>query len=277
LSLAEQLVHVARDLGVHLAAEGGKLAAYGQLSDDLRSLIREHRDEILEELRREAATTPNVIQPADGVARSKSESALVYVPSLGRELWISSDPDEAARLRPELAADDVDRPVVIADDIVKLASLPTEGLLAAVRGLCAFPGARAVSVERLPDLPDGAVYFTRRDGSLRLERVIGDPDDPSAEAPTEAPVELVRWSRKLGALVTWFERALADGRLPAEPFQLDAGGRVADPKRWYRSLEQDIAAGARGARAGALVEELRRLRELVGGGDRRGLENGENE
>lgn len=38
-----------------------------------------------------------------------------------------------------------------------------------------------------------------------------------------------------------------------------------------------VGAGARGPRAGALVEELRRPRELVRGGDRRGPEIGANE
>src|SRR5206468_2383627 len=140
----------------------------------------------------------------------RSESVLVYATQLDREIWIASDADEADRLHKELTADSDGRPVIVAEDVMQLASLPREGLLATVRGLCAFPGARVASVEPLPDLPEGAkgaVYFTRRDGSLTLERVIGAPDDPSAEAPTEAPVEPVRWSRKSAALVTWFERA----------------------------------------------------------------------
>jgi hypothetical protein len=255
-----------------LTVEGDRVRFDGRPRDDLRRRLREQRDEILEELRREAAATPNVIQPADGVVRSKSESALSYIPSLGREIWMASDAAEADRLCQELTAEGDDRPVIIADDIVKLGHLPREGLLAALRALCAFPGARAARAERLPDLPEGvkAVFFRRRDGALTLERVIGDPDGPSAEASVEAPVESVQWSGKAFALVTWFERALAAGRLPTEPFQLDTVQHVVNPDPWYRSLEQDIAAGPRAPRAGSVVKELRQLLAIVGPNDNPG-------
>jgi hypothetical protein len=194
---AAAVLREARAAGISIEAEGEhlRIRGRGKPPEEILRRLREHRDEILEVLRREAVT-----------------------PS-----------------------------ITVAEDIVELARMPTEALSAVVRGLCVLPGVRVANAEPLPNLPQGvkaAVYFRRRDGALTLERIIGCPDGPSAEVPVEAPVEPIQWPGEAFAVVTWFERALAGGRLPAEP-SLDAARRVVDSGRWYRSLSRDVQAGAR--------------------------------
>jgi hypothetical protein len=76
----------------------------------------------------------------------RSESALVYAPSLDREAWIASDPEEAAQLRNELAAEgDSRRSVILADDVVRLRAKPRE-LIDATVGALAVLGGTIVTV-----------------------------------------------------------------------------------------------------------------------------------
>ena len=84
------------------------------------------------------------------------QSARVFVPSIGRELWTASDPAEAACLRGELEAEGDKRPVILAGDVVKLDGQPGELVVAAVRALAAFPGARVAEVRRLREIGEEA-------------------------------------------------------------------------------------------------------------------------
>ena len=71
---------------------------------------------------------------------------------------------------------------------------------------------------------------------------------------------LPAWDRETRRLVAWFRSA----SLPAQAFKLGPGLSVADARRFYLSLQQDIAAGPLGprARTGALQADLRALWEV---------------
>jgi hypothetical protein len=74
------------------------------------------------------------------------------------------------------------------------------------------------------------------------------------------------WDEETAVLIDWFRTA----DLPDEPFSLRRGVKVAVPKKFRASLEDDIAQGVRGARARteALQEDLQNLFDLFGqGGD----------
>jgi hypothetical protein len=76
------------------------------------------------------------------------------------------------------------------------------------------------------------------------------------------PQPVSTWDCAMSELISWFQAAL--NRLPREPFALHPWVRVDAPATFYTALQQDIAAGPRGARArtGALGTDLRRLWEL---------------
>jgi hypothetical protein len=95
-------------------------------------------------------------------------SALVFVPRLGREIWIASDHDERARLQAELAAEGDNRPVIIAHDIMKLAGKPRALVDAAVNALVDL-GGTVSDGPNLPPLAPGdpvAVWLEYGDGDL---------------------------------------------------------------------------------------------------------------
>jgi hypothetical protein len=88
-------------------------------------------------------------------------------------------------------------------------------------------------------------------------------DRPDAPPGTEIiPHRVPPWDDATHDLIRWFQ-AHRD-RLPQAPFALHPWVKVDAPATFYGALEQDIAAGPRGARArtGALATDLHRLREL---------------
>jgi hypothetical protein len=99
------------------------------------------------------------------------------------------------------------------------------------------------------------------------ENQSSDPPDAQPAAGT-IPQLVSTWDREMSELITWFQAAL--DRLPREPFALHPWARVDAPATFYAALQQDIAAGPRGARArtGALAADLRRLWELDHATDR---------
>ena len=86
---------------------------------------------------------PEQERPQDNaeVVLPLGESVRIYVPSLGCELWIASDPEEAKILRAELAVEDDERAVIAADDVLKLRGQPCELVDATVRALAILGGA----------------------------------------------------------------------------------------------------------------------------------------
>jgi hypothetical protein len=185
--------------------------------------------------------------PSEGPC-PRGESAAVFVPALARELWLASDLGEANRLRTELADEGDDRPVLRADDIVKLAGQPSELVVATVRTLITFTGSKVVDIGPAPGVPD------------------------KCSAAVAAMTTPGIWSTEASSTITWFETAREAGQLPTESFQLEPWIRIADPAKWYTTLCRDIGAGAKGPRAGALVEGLRLLRQILEGDGRRELE-----
>lgn len=91
------------------------------------------------------------------------------------------------------------------------------------------------------------------------------PDDGWDNRVTAAanPLEPPAWDAETAALIAWFSTA----ELPANPFDLRAATRVAEPQKFYASLRADIAAGPGGVRAaqGTLAVDLRDLRLAVQG------------
>jgi hypothetical protein len=183
-----------------------------------------------------------VSTPPDEFASCRAESALVYVPSLGCELWIASDQVESEQFRAELAAEDDGRAVIVADEVVKLRGQPRGLVDATVRALVAFSGA-----------------VLRYAGGSQ-------PRDISTEKSTPA-ITTDGWAPADHALVEWFIEGYAAGRLPTRPFQRSPAARIANPTKWYGRLVEDIRAGRCGPRAASLVAELRRLREITEGNE----------
>ena len=66
-----------------------------------------------------------------------------------------------------------------------------------------------------------------------------------------------RWSAQAADLIHWFEQRRAE--FPAIPFHLNAWTHVSDPATFYASLNQDIACGPLGTRAGAVIGDLEDL------------------
>jgi hypothetical protein len=91
------------------------------------------------------------------------------------------------------------------------------------------------------------------------------PDDGWDDRVTAAanPLKPPAWDAETAALIAWFSTA----ELPANPFDLRAATRVAEPQKFYASLRADIAAGPGGVRAaqGTLAVDLRDLRLAVQG------------
>jgi hypothetical protein len=111
-----------------------------------------------------------------------------------------------------------------------------------------------------------AVCFEFSDGALTRERLFSaDAAEPESAEPLVVAAEPVQWSGNADELTAWFARSLAEAHLPTEAFHLEPGRLITDPAKWYAALCRDIGAGARGPRAGALVDELRSLREIVEG------------
>lgn len=88
-------------------------------------------------------------------------------------------------------------------------------------------------------------------------------------AKADAPDWLTRWNRPLTSwsgddaeLTNWFHSHRDS--LPRKPFPLVSGRFVADPAKFYTALEGDIRSGANGPRAGGLIHDLCRLRQLFG-------------
>ena len=63
------------------------------------------------------------------------------------------------------------------------------------------------------------------------------------------------------ALIAWFYAIRA--RLPAEPYQLTAWEKIANPTRFYDALAMDIVACPNGPRFHVIGKKLRHLREYV--------------
>lgn len=85
------------------------------------------------------------------------------------------------------------------------------------------------------------------------------------ESESEATSDASRsWPHKDQELIYWFHTR---GRevLPSDPFELHGGVRIVDPGLFADRLHQDIGTGPGGprARTGALISDLRLLRELV--------------
>jgi hypothetical protein len=121
-------------------------------------------------LRREATVMPDIAESAGETRPPKPQSARVYVPSVDSEVWIASDQAEATRLGEELGAEGDERPVILAEDVAKLAACPRRGSWLSVRALVAFPGARVAGAKPLPELPEGAtgaIYFEFFDYSFK--------------------------------------------------------------------------------------------------------------
>ena len=87
MTSAEQIIAIAPDLGTRLNVENKKLVAYGQLSDQLRSLLRDHKDEVLDLLRHDRTRAILAAATAEGVTvklderRDRVRLAIVGKPS----------------------------------------------------------------------------------------------------------------------------------------------------------------------------------------------------
>jgi hypothetical protein len=116
----------------------------------------------------------------------------------------------------------------------------------------------------LTDLPDGATgaaYVESSDGMLLRTRLRCERG--------QAPVRrAARGCNRVRPTVGRCPRArclvrAGHRRGPPADRALHTVRHVVNPGLWYRWLDQDIAAGPRGPRAGALVDEFRRLRQIV--------------
>lgn len=87
------------------------------------------------------------------------------------------------------------------------------------------------------------------------------PDDPFVARPDRPRPE---WSPEQAELVDWFRREV--GGLSSRPFALRPGVRVADPRRFFDSLERDVEAGPRQARNAGLMIDLAELRQALAKG-----------
>jgi hypothetical protein len=90
-----------------------------------------------------------------------------------------------------------------------------------------------------------------------------DSKEPYFSPPIPLRLAPEDWTGEMRDLTLWFlDRQLACD-LPTEPFYLWPHARIAEPEKWYGSIDTDIEAGPKGPRAGSLLGELRRLREIV--------------
>jgi len=87
---------------------------------------------------------------------------------------------------------------------------------------------------------------------------------PSRETKQEEKHTPPEFSAEDLAVFAWF--AFNRGSLPTEPFQLDQGRHVSNPKKFYDALERSVAEGPAGPRSlyGALLSDIKRLKELYG-------------
>jgi hypothetical protein len=97
------------------------------------------------------------------------------------------------------------------------------------------------------------------------EAVTAEERAALAQHKAELLLMLAGYASELAELAVWFLQARAAGRLPCGPFDLARWAHVADPTRFYTSLEADLVDGPRAARArlGGLADDLGRLRELT--------------
>ena len=73
--------------------------------------------------------------------------------------------------------------------------------------------------------------------------------------------DAARWG-DLAPIVEWFLGSTP----PAEPFILKPAVRITNPRRWWRDIATDVAAGPQGPRAryGALQDDLWRIWRMFG-------------
>src|SRR5262249_26616489 len=105
----------------------------------------------------------------------------------------------------------------------------------------------------------GLVGLLGRPGPARYR----PPAPPAERSPVqEAEPPYAAWPADL---VVWYRAN--EGCLPRLPYALSQGARVADPARFHRSLDLDIAIGPSGVRSrtGALAADLECLRQRVEG------------
>ena len=69
------------------------------------------------------------------------------------------------------------------------------------------------------------------------------------------------WMPQMESLIEWF-RGNRD-RMPQEPFKIGPGDLVVDARRFFESLERDIATGPDGPRAFGLEQRLIGLQRVV--------------
>jgi hypothetical protein len=82
---------------------------------------------------------------------------------------------------------------------------------------------------------------------------------PSFGESEQSPRALTVWSERAADLIRWFQTRRAE--LPNVPFGLNPWTQVSDPALFYAGLDRDIAAGPKGPRAEALVDDLEQLFE----------------
>ena len=111
------------------------------LDDQLRACIRARKQEVLRLLR--DSDTEGLDDAAIAESRGRLGAALLRSPRFG-EVWVALDPC----MRPTLAAEEArrpsPRPVLLAEDVVRLRGKPEEVVRAALETASVFPGVRVI-------------------------------------------------------------------------------------------------------------------------------------
>lgn len=144
---AHSLLAELRSRGVDLRLDGDRLrwrAPRGVLSQDLLTTLREHREQVRDLLRCSPQTQVQLIldcEPAE--VRERVAAVLIRSPVYG-EVWIALDRCMVLELAAEEKTRPDPRPVLVAEDLVRLRGRSEQTIRAELEIARAFPGARVV-------------------------------------------------------------------------------------------------------------------------------------
>ena len=136
-----------RSRGVHLSPSGDRLryrAPRGVLTDELLGQLRDHKAELLEELRRSTPSQPDLAEAPIVATREQISAVLLRTPYFDLDVWLALDSGMAAQLRAEEAQRSDPRPVLETQDIVELEGKSKAAIRASLKVYTIFPGSRLV-------------------------------------------------------------------------------------------------------------------------------------
>ena len=153
---AAGLIDEVQQLGVELEARGERIrySPAAGVSPELLSRLRQHKGEVIAELRRRdnpggsalGEATPGQLEEAPIIeARQEQElgAVLIRSPRYG-EVWLALSEGMAAELRAEEGAREAPRPVLTSTDITALRGKSEAAVRVALEIARIFPGARVV-------------------------------------------------------------------------------------------------------------------------------------